>query len=918
MNSFEISFLPERIVVIRMTKISDFRRALLALLPLLLLLPTMAEAQRQLGGGVAIVLEDGTIGAPERITVAVPSSLFPGARADSLLFSWRWTLPTTVAPPATSTGVIVIPDDRYFMVADTSGASTWQQIYMNNNNFWIPMGNGGTTPGVGSNFVGTGDSTSFELYANNLRVARYSPVQFSPNITYGSDANSMLLGVAGGFIGGGGSAANPNRLNDARSDLGTIGGGEGNTMSGNSPSSAIPGGFGNVVSGSFSTAMGLGSSASGIYGAALGMRSVAGTYAFAAGRGSSASGTSATALGDSSTASGSSSVAMGRKAVASNSYSIAMNRGTSSTGSVSLAFGDSTTAAGNRGMAGGYAVSATGGSNRMILGNGLQSSSRLTNGTDNSLFVGFNDVGTAAGNNAAFAVVSNKVGVGMTSPGSRLTVRASTNNGTSLPVGTNQYALDLQDATNTSPGSHFFVLHTPNVGHYNPGTTPVNGAIIGIGDPLNPTLNTGGDADHTLDTARVVIRGWGTTDESFALVVEDSGGVDPLFSIRDDGNMLLKTATVDTFDGFNFNGHVGPATSGIRDAANTFDLGNCDLEFRDAYIGSNIRFDYGRSFITHDGTNSLFDFQIFDTAVVGTAGDFQTSINGSHTPPNVAGNYVISQTFGGSGGGGAVDSIDVYFNAFTPSAPMTITVDDGTNSTTLTITLPAVSVAGYISFALPPLNLLEGCDEELTWEISSPQPYTVAYYDRTPCVTGNASDRARFDFEGDAGWSNVSGIYGGGTANIGGLVQYDTLCGPANAGLGNCFSGGTLCGATGTSTPGSFIQQPGVQMVNTRPIDYTFRAYLVKTPSSAIAIESAPNNFTRMGQGSAAPDGQLDVQSDTGPVIVPRMTAAQRLALPAVPGSVVYQTDAPAAGAGAGTTQGLYGYDGSLPGWKLF
>lgn len=932
-----------------MTRFESMRLSAPVLLFLLMVLFTSVSevaAQRQLDGGVAIVLDDGTVPTPTTIRIAAPTSFFPGARADSLLFSWQWTLPIGPAPQGADVGATINApsDDRYFLVADTAGISTWEQIYNNVNNFWLPAGNAGTTPGVGSNFVGTTDSTAFLLYANNQRVARYAPVLLGPNIIYGSDANSIITGVSGGTIAGGGSAANPNEIDDAGTNFdnfASVGGGEGNRVRSGASQDAVggsvPGGFDNLVTREDAVAVGDRNTASGPFAVALGRQSTAGgSYSFAAGRNVTASASWSTALGDSVTASGNRSLALNKLTTASGQWSLATNRATVAGSNHAFAFGDSTTASSNVGLAGGYAVTATGGSNRMVLGRGLQSSSRLTNSTNNSLFVGFNDVGSAAGNNAALAVVGANVGVGTTSPGSRLTVQASTNTGAGLPVGVNAYALDVHDVTNNVLGSHLFVLHSPNVGHYNPGgAASANGAIIGIGDPLNGALNTGIDgADPTTaaDTARLVIRGWGTTDASYALLVEDSGGVDPLFGIRDDGKMLLKTAVVDDFDGFNFNGDVGPSTSGIRDAANTFDLGSCDFEFRDAYIGRNVRFDYGRAILTHDGTNDYFEMQVVDTSVIGTVSTSQTSDNGSWTPPAVLGVHSASQTLS-AGGTGAIDSIDIYLDAFTPSSPMTVTVSDGSNSTSLTITTPAVSAAGYLSFSLDPLNLNDACSESLTWTLESPQPFTIAIEDRTPCVTGNSSDRARFDYDGDQGWSNTSGAYGGGSADIttaaGGtapVVQYDTLCGAGNAGYGNCFTGGTLCGAPGTSSPTSFIQEnpqnPGntsAISVNTFPIDYRFRVYRVKTPSTALAIETgATTNYrTRIGQGSAAPDGQLDVQSETGAVIVPRMTAAQRLALPAITGSIVYQTDAPAAGAGAGTTQGIYGYDGSIPGWKL-
>jgi hypothetical protein len=69
-----------------------------------------------------------------------------------------------------------------------------------------------------------------------------------------------------------------------------------------------------------------------------------------------------------------------------------------------------------------------------------------------------------------------------------------------------------------------------------------------------------------------------------------------------------------------------------------------------------------------------------------------------------------------------------------------------------------------------------------------------------------------------------------------------------------------------------------------------------------------------VGVGTTTPNASaaLDVQSTTQGLLVPRMTASQRIGISnAATGLLVYQTDAPGAGAGAGTTAGFYFYDGS-------
>jgi hypothetical protein len=49
-------------------------------------------------------------------------------------------------------------------------------------------------------------------------------------------------------------------------------------------------------------------------------------------------------------------------------------------------------------------------------------------------------------------------------------------------------------------------------------------------------------------------------------------------------------------------------------------------------------------------------------------------------------------------------------------------------------------------------------------------------------------------------------------------------------------------------------------------------------------------NAVKVGIGTTAPAGALDVVSTTGAFIVPRMTTAQRDALAAVNGMIVYNT----------------------------
>ncbi|MGI8965936.1 MAG: tail fiber domain-containing protein, partial [Limisphaerales bacterium] len=111
------------------------------------------------------------------------------------------------------------------------------------------------------------------------------------NSVGGSPANVISNGVVGGFIGGGGDAANPNRVG--------------------ADYASVLGGFGNTASGYSSTAMGA--------------ATIATNYASTAMGGSTtASGSYSTAMGFATTASGSYSTAMGQNTTASADYSTAM------------------------------------------------------------------------------------------------------------------------------------------------------------------------------------------------------------------------------------------------------------------------------------------------------------------------------------------------------------------------------------------------------------------------------------------------------------------------------------------------------------------------------------------------------------------------------------------------------------------
>ena len=77
------------------------------------------------------------------------------------------------------------------------------------------------------------------------------PTSGSPNIIGGSEANTVDSAVVGATIAGGGESGFPNVITR---NFGTIGGGEGNTVSG--VVSAVGGGFFNIAEGGASTIAG--------------------------------------------------------------------------------------------------------------------------------------------------------------------------------------------------------------------------------------------------------------------------------------------------------------------------------------------------------------------------------------------------------------------------------------------------------------------------------------------------------------------------------------------------------------------------------------------------------------------------------------------------------------------------------------
>lgn len=909
---------------------------------LLALLTTPAFAQRSTWIGDELQVDDN---GGNTITIATPSFGVHTSAAgrDSLLFSYLLKLPTGPAPAAVGATAL----DSFYLVANPDGTSYWDTVYRRSG-FWLSMGNANTIPGSAFNYLGTYDSINFNIHVNNSglaiqgrqRVMQYQPRLTSPNVLGGYNGN-VITGAANGVtIAGGGQNGAINSVSLAAANYASITGGDNNTASG--VNSTILGGTGNTASGNAAIAAGSAVTASGANAIAMGASNTSSNNASVAlGTSLVSSGTHSIAMGISSQATNSRSVALGNTVFATGQNAIALGSGSRATNTSAVAIGGLDTASGQTSVAIGNTAAATATSavaigsqldarqtsamafgqfatadaaNAITLGSGFGATAtdRLINTRANNMAIGFRDgtgLGSSVANFPALSVDVQNVGIGIANPTARLQIRAETNNGSGAMAPNGSYVLDVRDAVTNSVGSHLFVRHTNNAGHYHPGgSLTANGAIIGMGDPFaTPVID---------DTARLIIRGMGSNNQTYALYTEDSTA-EPLLGVRDDGRLIFFQNTITDFDGLNIKGHIGPESNDV------FDVGSCDIEWRDLYLATGRRFYYDRSILQFNSTNDYLDFRIFDTTLAGTSDVTQNSSNATWTPILSGGSYTASQSFS-PGGAGSVDRVEVYFSSFTPSSNVTLTVSGGTDSPkSVTITTPGTSSAGYLMFEIPPYNIY-GCGEVLTWTVTSTSTFTIDMYDRTPCFTGLASDRAQFNYTADppaAGWSNTNGIYGGGTANITSnlgattpLVQWDTLCGVAVDTFGYCRTGGTLCGGVGTVDSSSYIQAfngaTSVMQVNTYPIDYRFRTYRIDNPSNAIAIKSAANHFT--GVGTTTPQGQLDIVSTTGAMLPPRMTRANMLALPAIPGSLVYQTDTPA----PLTPEGLYGYDGTLPGWK--
>ncbi len=143
-----------------------------------------------------------------------------------------------------STGSVTLTVD----FAGTGAANTAARSDHNHNAlYWRLNGNGGTSA---SNFLGTTDNMTMTLAVSGTPALRLVPNSVSPNLIGGYISNSVMSGVSGATIGGGGNSNLPQRVTD---DYGTIAGGLSN-RAGNADNSfsnalyaTVSGGLNNVA-----------------------------------------------------------------------------------------------------------------------------------------------------------------------------------------------------------------------------------------------------------------------------------------------------------------------------------------------------------------------------------------------------------------------------------------------------------------------------------------------------------------------------------------------------------------------------------------------------------------------------------------------------------------------------------------------
>ncbi len=212
-----------------------------------------------------------------------------------------------------------------------------------------------------------------------------------------------------------------------------------NTIASVTSSTAM--GVGTIACGYASTAMGCNTRAFGEYSTAMGVNTIAndGYYSTAMGYWTTAYGQSSTAMGSNTTAGGESSTAMGGYTTASGNYSTAMGVHTTASGNYSTAMGDNTTAYGPSSTAMGSEATASGSFStamgrvtkaeayastalgRYNVGSGTADS---WVSTDPIFEIGIGE-GDGSRDNAVTVLKNGKVGIGNSSPGYLLTMKAS-------------------------------------------------------------------------------------------------------------------------------------------------------------------------------------------------------------------------------------------------------------------------------------------------------------------------------------------------------------------------------------------------------------------------------------------------------------------------------------------------------------
>ncbi|MCE7934734.1 MAG: hypothetical protein DYG96_09090 [Chlorobi bacterium CHB2] len=546
------------------------RWAILCLAILLSAVPALAQRTTKTQ---TVVLDDNQ-GPASTITLQTPTVPFT---------SWTMTLPD--GPPGSAGSLLT---------SDLTGKLAWLPG-VPQSGYWTLTGNAGTT--AGTNFIGTTDNIAFQIHVNNVaagtfgtstqgngRVMRFEPTNLSPNILGGHHDNSITTGARGATIAGGGSNVSPNSITGATTDFATISGGVGNTAS--APNATVVGGTGNTASGDAGTVGGTSSTASGANSVAFGtsvtasgaaavamggstlargnnsvamglsaQTAVAATAAISLGNGTNANGVNSVAMGNSTTASGNTATAMGGSTTASGDTATAMGNSTNASGRAATAMGSQVTASGSNSIAMGQWVTANA-ANAMVLGKGVSNGTRLVNSTANSLMVGFNSASPTLFVGPYTTQADNRgyVGIGTATPQARLVVTGADDLPTSAAL----------NVTNNAGVSALLVTNNRKTG--------IGGFNVATNDTPKARLHVRGLSDGDFTSILPTL----------ALNISNAAG-DPLLLVRDDGRMMIGTASA-PFAGLTSKGSIGPSTS------NTYDLGSCDLQWRDVYVNRDMLF----------------------------------------------------------------------------------------------------------------------------------------------------------------------------------------------------------------------------------------------------------------------------------------------------------------------------------------